>query len=67
MTPEELPEAEPASIDKGRIGTVLELIAMVLASAAGFAAPTDWNVPLGLVVTAACLFATGFFALGSEA
>lgn len=51
-----------------RIGSAMELAAMALAAAAGFAAPTDWNITAGLAIIAAALFAIGFFALtGSEA
>lgn len=68
MSTEPLPDEPAAPVDPGRIGTVLELLAMTLAAAAGFAAPTAWNFTLGLAITAACLFAIGFFALpGSEA
>lgn len=48
------------------VGSCLEVAAMVLASAAAFCAPTDWNVTLGLVVIAGCLFALGFFALAGD-
>lgn len=59
---------EPAHEPTPRIrpdvaGSVLEVAAMALVSAAGFAAPTDWNITLGLALLAGCMFALGFFAL----
>lgn len=64
------PEEEPTPrVRVEAVGSVMELLAMGLACAAGFAAPTDWNVTLGLAVLAGCLFVLGFFALvgGKEA
>ncbi len=55
------PRLHPATV-----GSALELAAMVLVSAAGFAAPTDWNVTLGLALLSGCLFALGFFALTDD-
>lgn len=71
IEPERHPDAEPDAPEPDRrelAGSAMEIAAMALASAAGFCAPTDWNITLGLLVAAAALFAIGFFALtGTEA
>lgn len=60
------PQPEPTEPEPDRrdaVSSVLEIAAMALVSAAGFFAPTDWNITLGLALLAGCLFALGFFAL----
>lgn len=66
MTEPAEPVKEPTPDRSALVGSVMELASMALAAAAGFAAPTDWNVTFGLVVIAGCLFALGFFALAGD-
>jgi hypothetical protein len=63
MTEPASPVTEPRRVSLAAVGSALELAAMGLVCGAGFAAPTDWNVTLGLALLAGCLFALGFFAL----
>lgn len=49
-----------------QVGDVMELLALVVLCVAGFAAPTDWNITIGLVLAALSMVAVSYFALSPE-